>query len=80
MTDHRYRIAQLADAFLRVARANHYMVGVIETFSDDELDAAEQRLITSQNMTTGQSVTAVRNRRLYGRALDLIAEARLRRR
>lgn len=40
---------QLATAYEAVARVNHYMVGIVETVTDDELAEAEQILITRQN-------------------------------
>jgi hypothetical protein len=43
------RPEQLAEALRAVARANHYMVGIVETVTRDELDAAEQILIAQQN-------------------------------
>jgi hypothetical protein len=45
------RAQNLADAILAIACANHYMVGLSETVTTDELDAAEQILITKQNST-----------------------------
>ena len=47
------RAEQLADAYEAVARANHYMVGIIETVTDDERDEAEQILIRRQNDLVG---------------------------
>ena len=43
------RDEQLACAYRAVAIANHYMVGIIETVTEDERDAAEQYLIAWQN-------------------------------
>lgn len=43
------RSEQLADAYEAVAKVDHYMVGIVESFTDAELDAAEQILITRQN-------------------------------
>jgi hypothetical protein len=43
------RPEQLADAFEAVCRVNHYMVGIVEPFTSNELEAAEQILITRQN-------------------------------
>lgn len=43
------RSEQLADAYEEVAHADHYMVGIVESVTDDERDAAEQILITRQN-------------------------------
>lgn len=40
------RAEDLATAYMRVARANHYMVGIVDpAVTDDELSAAEQILI-----------------------------------
>lgn len=43
------RPEQLADAYLSIAQANHYMVGLVERVTVDERDEAEQILITWQN-------------------------------
>jgi len=43
------RMCHLADAFLAVARVNHYMVGIIESCSAEELEGAKQILIARQN-------------------------------
>ena len=52
------RAEQLADAFEAIARVNHYMVGIIdEEVTLDELDDAEQILITRQNDLPGERVT-----------------------
>lgn len=62
------RIEQLTDAMLRIAKDNHYMVGLVERVTADELDGAEQALIRLQNDTREGSG-------LYKRcelALDLI--------
>lgn len=47
------REQQLADAYEAVAKANHYMIGIVEQFSDDELEAAKQILIERQNALVG---------------------------
>ena len=67
----------LADAFEHVAKVNHYMVGVIGDFTDDELDDAEQLLIARQNKLRVQKGSTF-NR--YERALDDIEHTRVRRR
>lgn len=62
------RAQQLADAFVHVAQANHYMVGVVPGYTDDELDAAEQILIARENSCpTLRHVTS---------ALDIIEQRR----
>jgi hypothetical protein len=43
------RTEQIADAYLAVARANHYMVTVETNATWEELNAAKQRLIDQQN-------------------------------
>lgn len=43
------RPQQLADALLLIADANHYMVGLVGTFTLEEMEAAKQILITKQN-------------------------------
>lgn len=65
----------LASAFEAVARVNHYMVGIVEKFTDEELDAAEQVLIDRQNVCT-----AGKRHKTLGLALDLVGNARLIRR
>jgi hypothetical protein len=44
------RFEQLAQAFYLVAKANHYMVGVTETYTDDELIGAYGRLVDIDNV------------------------------
>ncbi len=39
----------LAEAFETVARVNHHLVGVVGSYTDEDLDAAEQILIDKQN-------------------------------
>jgi len=72
----------LAEAFTRVAAANHYLVGVLtrtddgsETFTLDELGAAEQILITAQNKLIPGDPAHTR----YDVALDLVGHERTRR-
>lgn len=65
-------IKQLAFAYEAVAKLNHHMVGVVALHTDDELDAAEQLLITKQN--AGPQKGAKYN--TLERALDLIESAR----
>lgn len=62
------RAQQLAEAFVLVARANHYMVGIVAAYSGDELDAAERRLITQEN--------AEPNLRHVTSALDIVQQAK----
>lgn len=64
----RIQIRQLADAFEAVARANHYMVGIIELLERDDLDAAEQILITRQSVAKAGGAA----QRRLSLALDLI--------
>lgn len=66
------RATQLADAYEHIARTNHYMVGITETVTPEELDSAEQILITRQNAGK-QSGRAYRRLNL---ALDLVEQAR----
>lgn len=70
------RANQLADAFHEVGKVNHYMVGVVGGFSDEELEAAEQILIDRQNAgpQKGKAFAALE------RALDEIESARVKRR
>lgn len=68
------RTQQLADAFMHVAQCNHYMVGIIEPFTDDELLAAEQILIARENST--KSV----QKRVCSFALDMIEQEKAKRR
>ncbi len=69
-------VQQLADAFQAVGKLNHYMVGVVFSFSDAELEAAEQVLIDRQNAgpQKGKAFQALE------RALDEIESARTKRR
>lgn len=64
------RIEQLADAFLVVATVYHYMVGIVEPYTSDELDGAEQLLITRSNEQDNENPD-------LELALDLIEHARL---
>jgi hypothetical protein len=68
------RAEQLAEAYLEIARVNHYMVGIVDgAVTDDELSAAEQILIAGQNALTDASMprTAARVLR-YELALDVL--------
>lgn len=67
------RSEQLADAYMRLARANHYMLGITETVTDDELDAAEQILIPIEYGET-------RKAKLARLALDMLDHDRKARR
>lgn len=63
------RTEQLADALIKVATANHYMVGIVEPFTDEELDGAEQLIITQDNATEpDNAITSL--------ALDIIEHER----
>lgn len=70
------RERQLADAFLSVARVNHYMVGIVEPFTADELDEAEQVLIGAQNALHPDEMEWQH----HELALDLVEHARKRKR
>jgi hypothetical protein len=63
------RIQQLADAYVLVAKADHYMIGIIETVTADELDSAEQILIHLDNAADNQDAT-------LNLALDCLANDR----
>ncbi len=65
----------LADAFEAVARVNHYMVGVVVEYDEDDLNAAEQHLINRQNAVGTQKGAEYRRLDL---ALDLVEQARTR--
>lgn len=69
---------QLADAYEAVARADHYLVGVLsrDNWAIDLFDAAEQVLITRQNALASQTGRAWRRLEL---ALDMLAYDRRRR-
>ena len=71
------RFEQLADAYEAVAKADHYMVGIVEKVTDDELLDAEQLTITRQNALPPRMRT--RHRRL-DLALDLIEAEKKQRR
>lgn len=43
------RTEQLAEAVYKVAKANHYMVGIVEPVTQDEIDGARELLIDKQN-------------------------------
>ena len=63
---------QLADAFTEIARTNHYMVGLVETVTDAELEEAEQLLITRQNNVEQNTTMWL----IFDLALDLIEKQR----
>ena len=68
------RSEQLADAYLAIARANHHMVGLVRTATEDERDAAEQILITQQNsVAPDTSIWA-----MLELALDILESDRMR--
>ena len=65
------RVEQLAVAYEAIARVNHYMVGVVDKqVTVDELDAAEQLLISRQNALRPNQRAAYKRLDL---ALDLLA-------
>lgn len=68
------RSEQLANALYAVAKADHYMVGIVEPITKDELDAAEQILIAEQNLQKPNNAAY----RLYALALDMVAMERRR--
>jgi hypothetical protein len=70
------RFEQLADAYEAVAMTNHYMVGIVEKFTDDELAGAYRLIINRQNALPPHHKT--RHKRL-SLALDLIEEEKRRR-
>lgn len=69
------RVEQLADAYEAIAKVNHYMVGIVAPVTDEEVDKAEQLLITRQNDTPERS----RKYRVLNLALDLIQAEQRRR-
>jgi hypothetical protein len=64
------RAEQLAEALYQVAAVNHYMVGLVEPHTREELEAAEQLLITAQNKWHPANVKYKR----YDLALDLVEQ------
>lgn len=66
----------LADAFEHVAGVNHYAVGIVASFTDDDLDVAEQLLINKQN----KLIDGDPQYNVLDLALDLIENARKTRR
>ena len=73
------RSEQLAQAFETVAVANHYMIGVVEKYSDDELAEAKQILIKKQN-SVPESLVGKSRWRSLDLALDLVEQAERRNR
>jgi hypothetical protein len=70
---------QLATAYLWVAEANHYMVGVIHPFNETLWDEAEQILITDQNDLGRKIRSKDLYESLYARydlALDILQHGR----
>lgn len=43
------RFEQLARALVKVAKANHYMIGIVEPVTQDEIDGAQHWLVSLQN-------------------------------
>lgn len=66
----------VAEAYHAVARVNHYLVGVVGAYSEEELDRAEQILINKQTAgpQKGKAYTTLEL------ALDLVEQARRERR
>jgi hypothetical protein len=63
------RPQHVASALLALARADHYMIGLIEDITLEELNDAEQILITRQNRC--RTTNSIYYRTL-DRALDLL--------
>lgn len=61
-------VKQLAEAFVHIAKVNHYMVGLVHTYDIDDLDAAEQILIDRQNAGPQKGAQY----KLLDRALDVL--------
>jgi len=61
------RHEQIAEALILIAKSNHYMVGLKETVTSHELEAAKQILINLQNATP----EGTRKWHLYDLALDI---------
>ena len=70
------RTEQLAEALLAIARVDHYTVGIVEPITNDELDGAEQLIISGQNALPMQSGTLYD---ICNLALDIIEHMRRRR-
>lgn len=66
------RHEQLAEALKLIAGADHYMVGLVEPVSIDEIDNAEQILITNQNKTDEGTIRWA----VYDLAIDLCEQMR----
>ena len=66
------RAQQLANAYLAIAKLDHYMVGIVETVTDAERDEAEQILINGQNATKKRSAAW----RCHDLALDVLEQDR----
>lgn len=62
---------RLADAFFAVAGVNHYMVGIVEPFTDEELTEAEQILIAGEN-ESARGNSHIKEQ--YTLALDLVEQ------
>lgn len=70
------RPEQIAEAFSRVAKANHYMIGFIGKVTLDELDAAEQCLIALENADRERYGQPTRSKR-YDLAFELLNQHRI---
>lgn len=64
------RAEQLAEAFVHVATVNHYQVGIVGSYTPEELDEAEQLIITRDNAADNKDP-------ILELALDLMEHARL---
>lgn len=73
------RVEQLVEALILVSRADHYMVGIVEPVTLNELEGAKQALIDKENaLTADDSLTnteAIGEGEVVGRALDLVEHA-----
>jgi len=71
----------LSEAFEHVARCDHFCVGVVGEYTDDELDAAEQLLISKQNdIVMQEDHESEQQYEILDRALNLIEHERMNRR
>lgn len=64
------RAAHLAEAFVHVSTVNHYLVGIVGAYTPEDLDGAEQLLITRSNAANNQDP-------VLELALDLVGHERL---
>ncbi len=75
------RNEQLAEAYLKIAQADHYMVGLVEVVTDDELEDARQILISGVCDLEYADIAGetAELRAQYDLALDLIENEQKRR-